>query len=116
MAAQAIGNFLQTENFSQQIAQHHRQPGEKKLFQHRGEIAADVLPDQLQPAERGERAQRRFDLVLRARGKSAAPGQTQQRAEQDAKGVEKGANHAPIVPPAGREGNEEKFPFVRSAL
>ena len=68
----------------------------------------NVFIHQPQPIKNRERAQRGLEKGLGAGGQRLAPGQAEQRADQDAQGVEESADHPPIVSRFGREGNEEK--------
>ena len=77
-ASQTIGNFLQAEQFAQQTSEYERKQGEKQLFDHGKKMAANVEPEQLQSAKRGERAQRHFALVLKRRGKRFAPDEAEE--------------------------------------
>ena len=56
-----------------------------------------VLINQPQPVKNRERAQRGFEELLGAAGKRLAGRKPEQRAKQDAQGIEKGADHVRIV-------------------
>jgi hypothetical protein len=71
----------------------------------------DIFIDQPQPVENGERTERGLEKILRPGRHRRARREAEERAEQDAEGVEKCADHQRIVARLARKGNEEKFSF-----
>ena len=74
----------------------------------------DIFPDQPQSKESRGGGERGLEKILRAHGGRAAPHESEQCAEQDAEGVKKCTDHAPIVSRRQVE-TKKKFPFANGA-
>ncbi len=91
--AHLIGPGLQPEHPAQPVAQNDREAGDRQLFPTREEGSVNIFIHQPQPVKNGERAQRGLEKGLSAGGQWLAPGQTEERASQNAKSVEESSNH-----------------------
>ena len=93
VAAKMIRDFLQAQQFAEQIAQDDGEHGEDKLFEARQNRSVDTQPNEPQAEKNGESAECRTKENLRAEGQRFAQRQTEQRPDQNAHCVEKCAGH-----------------------
>ncbi len=105
VTSDAVGNFLQPQQFAKPVAENECERGEKKLFRAGQKSSADAQPDQIEPEQNSERAERGLKKMLHARRQRPGLRKTKQRAGQNSKGVEKSADHENIVARGGEENN-----------
>src|ERR1035437_2133063 len=113
-AAEPVGNFLESQNFAEPVAEHDGERAEKKLFQTGRKSSVDIFPDEPQAKESRGGGERGLEKILRADGGQFAPHEPEQCAGQDAEAVKKCTGHAPIVSRRQVE-TKKKFPFANGA-
>ena len=112
MTAKVVRHFLQSQQFAEQAAQHDGERGDEKPLEARQKSSVHAQPDKAQREKNGGRAEGIPERYLRAGGKRFAPREAEQRAEQNADGIEKGADgdhHAQTQPLSGPRAKPEIF-------